>query len=125
MLICSVTVDESEYLIATNIDSVHVQWNGGSLGSENGVMERILHNGSYTSNTLIFNPLLPPHGGGYTCLASINISSINLRKIASDTRNVIVQSKFSNGYKFLVFACEYLLCTHFCTSTTITNLYTN
>ena len=41
----------------------------GVRGSGNGVMERIIHNESYTS---IFNPLLPSHGaraiGSYTCM---------------------------------------------------------
>ena len=89
MLICSVTVDDSEDLIATNIDTILVQWTGGSLGTMNGAVE---HNGSYISNTLIFNPLLPSHGARYTCQAKINISSINLLKRASDTSDVIVQS---------------------------------
>ena len=56
-------------------------------------MERITHNGSYISNVLIFNPLLPSHGARYTCQARINISSVNLLKMTSDTRNIIVQSK--------------------------------
>ena len=94
MLICSVTV--VEHLIAQNNGTVHVEWSGGILGSENGLMEHITHNGSYTSNTLTFNPLLPSHGAMYTCQARINVSSINLLKMACDTRNVIVQSKWSN-----------------------------
>ena len=90
-LICGVRV--VEHLIGQNIDTVYVEWSGGSLGSGNGIMERIIYNGSYTSNTLIFNPLLPSHGARYTCQARINISSINLLKMASDTRNIIVRSK--------------------------------
>ena len=96
VLICSVRV--VDHLIAQAI--VHVEWSGGSLGSENGVMEHIIHNGSYISNTLIFNPLLPSHGARYTCQAEIDISSVNLLKMASDTRNVFVQSKLSNTNTF-------------------------
>ena len=88
-LICGVKV--VEHLIAQTI--VHVEWSGGSLGSGNGIMEHITHNGSYISNTLIFNPLLPSHGARYTCQARINISSVSLLKMASDTGNIIVQSK--------------------------------
>ena len=88
-LICGVRVVEN--LIGQTI--VHVEWSGSSLGSGNCIMERIIYNGSYISNTLIFNPLLPSHGARYTCQARINISSINLLKMASDTRNIIVQSK--------------------------------
>ena len=92
-LICSMTV--VEHLTVQNNGTVHVEWNRGSLGSGNGVMERIMHNGSYTSNMLTFNPLLTSHGARYTCQAEINISSINLLKMASDTRNIMVQSKLS------------------------------
>ena len=93
VLICGVRV--VEHLISQNIDIVHVEWSGGSLGSGNDVMKHIIHNGSYTSNTLIFNPLLPSHGARYTCQARINISSVYLLKMASDIRNIIVQSKLS------------------------------
>ena len=92
-LICGVRV--VEHLIAQNIDIIHVEWSGGSLGSGNGVMEHITHNGSYISNVLIFNPLLPSHGARYTCQARINISSIDLLKMGRDNRNVVVQSKLS------------------------------
>ena len=88
MLICSVIV--VEHLIAQTI--VHVEWSGGSLDSPNIEME---YNGNYT---LIFNPLLPSHGARYTCQAEINISSIELSKMASDNRNIIVQSKLSIIY---------------------------
>ena len=91
-LICGVRV--IEHLIGQSNGTVEVEWNGGSLGIGNGVMEHIIHNGSYTSNTLIFNPLLPSHGARYTCQAEINISSINLLKMASGNSYVIVQSKF-------------------------------
>ena len=94
VLICSVRV--VEHLIAQDI--VHVEWSGGSLGSLNGVVESIIHNGSYTCNTLIFNGLFPSHGARYTCQAEINISSVNLLKMASDYRNVVVESKLSNIY---------------------------
>ena len=89
-LICGVRV--VEHLIAQTI--VHVEWSEGA----NGVEEHVIHNETYTSNTLsmIFNPLLPSHGARYTCQAEINISSINLLKMASDIRNIIVQSKLSN-----------------------------
>ena len=86
VLICGVRV--VEYLIAQTI--VNVEWSGGSLGSPNGVKEHIIHNGTYTSNTLLFNRLLPSHGARYTCQAEINISSINLLKMASDITNIIV-----------------------------------
>ena len=94
VLICSVRV--VEHLIAQTI--VHVKWSGGSLGSPNGVMEHIIYNESYISNTLIFNPLLPSHGARYTCQARINILSVNLLKMSSDTRNIIVQCKLQNIY---------------------------
>ena len=83
VLICSVIV--VEHLIAQTI--VHVEWFGGSLDSQNSEIE---HNGNYT---LTFNPLLPSHGAMYTCQATINISSFDLLKMASDKRNIIVQSK--------------------------------
>ena len=95
VLICGVRV--VEHLIAQNICTVDVEWSGGSLGSQDGIVERIIRNGSYISNKLIFNPLLPSHGARYTCQARINISSVNLLKMASDKRNVIVQSKLSNN----------------------------
>ena len=91
VLTCSVRV--VEHLIAQTI--VNIEWSGGSLGSGNGVKEHIIKNidGSYISNTSLFTPLLPSHGARYTCQAEINISSVNLLKMGSDTRNVIVQSK--------------------------------
>ena len=103
-LICGVRV--VEHLIGQNIDTVHVEWSGGSLSSGNGVMERIIHNGSFISNVLIFSPLLPSHGARYTCQAEINISSINLLKMASDIINITVQSKLSKGYN-IICICEY------------------
>ena len=106
-LICSVRV--ADHLIAKAI--MHVEWSGGSLGSRNGVMEHIIHNGSYISNTLIFNPLLLSHGARYTCQAEIYISSINLLKMASDKRNVFVQSKLSNTntfWKYMNLMCTYI-----------------
>ena len=108
MLVCSVRV--VEHLIAQNIGTIHIEWYGGSLGSGYGVMERIIHNGSYISNTLLFNPLLPSHGARYTCQAEINISSANLLKMASENRNVFVRSKLSNMYTFWI--SVNLMCTY-------------
>ena len=98
-LICGVRV--VEHLIAQTI--VHVEWSEGA----NGVEEPVIHNETYTSNTLslIFNPLLPSHGARYTCQAEINISSINLLKMASDNRNVIVRGMLSTTY--VNFMCIY------------------
>ena len=87
VLTCGVRV--VEHLIAKAI--VHVEWSGGSLGSGNGVVKHI--NGSYISNTLMLNDLFPSHGAMYTCQAEINISSLNLLKMASDNINVIIQCK--------------------------------
>ena len=94
VLICGVRA--VEHLLAQNIGTVQVEWSGGSLGSQGVVLDHIMYNGSYISNALIFNPLLPSHGARYTCQAGINISSINLLKMASDIRNLIVQSKLSS-----------------------------
>ena len=94
VLICGVRVVER--LIAQNISTVQVEWSGGSLSSQDEIMDGIIHNGSYVSKALIFNPLLPSHGARYTCQAEINISSINLLKTASDIQNIIVQCKLSN-----------------------------
>ena len=96
-LICSVRV--VEHLISQkSIDTVHVEWSGASRGSENRLMQSIIRNRSYISNVLTFSPLLPSHGARYTCQARINISSINLLKMASDIQNITVQSKLSKGY---------------------------
>ena len=91
VLTCGVRV--VDHLIAQSI--VNVEWSGGSLSSGNGVMEYNIQNidGSYISNTSLFNPLLPSHGGIYTCQAEINISAVNLLKMARNNTNVIVQSK--------------------------------
>ena len=97
VLICSWRA--VEHLSAASI--VHVELSGGSLGSGNSVME---NNGNYT---LLFNPLLPSHGARYTCQVEINISSVNLLKMASDTRNIIVKSKLSIIY--VNFMCIYNL----------------
>ena len=102
-----------EHLIAQDNSTVHIEWSGGSLGRGNGVMERILHSGTFISSTLLFNPLLPSNGARYTCQAEINISSANLLKMTSDTRNVVVQSKLSKYiyYKFFWISVN-LMCTY-------------
>ena len=103
VLTCGVKV--VDHLIAQTI--VNVEWSGVSLGSGNGVMEHKIKNidGSYISNTSLFNPLLPSHGGIYTCQAEINISAVNLLKMACDTRNVVVQSKLSKYTLRNIFGC--------------------
>ena len=71
-----------------------VQWNGGSVGSGNGVMVGDTnHSGVMSMRTLTFSPLRTSHGSLYTCQADINIPSIDLRKNKSEERDVLVQSK--------------------------------
>ena len=51
------------------------------------------HSGVMSMKTLIFSPLLTSHGAKYTCQGNINIPSISLMKTASNSKDVMVQSK--------------------------------
>ena len=88
-LICTVTT--VDYLVASAV--VTVQWSGDSVG-ESVVTESITNTNGVTSmKTLTFNPLLTSHGAQYTCIAIINISSINVMMTSSNSTNIMVQSK--------------------------------
>ena len=55
-----------------------VQWSGGSVGSENGVMVGdTTHSGVMSMKTLTFSPLCTSHQGDYICQATINTTIIN------------------------------------------------
>ena len=86
-LTCSVRV--VEYLTAQPT----LQWSGGSVDSENMTESDTIHSGVMSMKTLTFSPLLTSHGAKYTCQADINIPSISLMKTASDSRDVMVESK--------------------------------
>ena len=87
-LTCSVSV--VEYLITQPT----VQWSGGSVDSGNGVTESDTTVSGVTSmRTLTFSPLHTSHGAEYTCQADISIASISLMRSASESRDIIVQSK--------------------------------
>ena len=87
-LTCSVSV--VEYLTVQPT----VEWSGGSVDRGNGVTESdTTHSGVMSMKTLTFSPLLTSHGAKYTCQADINIPSISLMKTASNSRDVMVESK--------------------------------
>ena len=55
-----------------------VLWNGGSVGSGNGVMVGdTTHSGVMSMRTLTFSPLCPSHTRVYTCQATINTTFTN------------------------------------------------
>ena len=85
-LICTVTTVDN--LVESAL--VTVQWSGGSVGSDE-VTEDSTTNSEVS--TLTFNHLLTSHGAQYTCQAMINIPSINVIVISSNSTNVMVQSK--------------------------------
>ena len=87
-LTCNVSV--VEYLTVQPT----VEWSGGSVDRGNGVTESdTTHSGVMSMKTLTFSPLLTSHGAKYTCQADINIPSISLMKTASNSRDVMVESK--------------------------------
>ena len=90
MLTCTVRV--VEHLIS--IPSV--EWSGGSVGREDGVVEsNTTHDGVVIVKTLTFNPLHTSHGAQYTCMARINDQSINIVNDGnSDAHNIFVQTEY-------------------------------
>ena len=87
-LTCSVSV--VEYLTVQPT----VEWSGSSVDRGNGVTEsNTTHSGVVSMKTLAFSPLVTSHGAKYTCLADINIPSISMMKTASNSRDVMVESK--------------------------------
>ena len=70
-----------------------VEWNGGSVGRENGVIEsNTTYNRATNKNTMTFSPLHTSHGALYTCTATIIDQSINLTKTGSKDARIYVQS---------------------------------
>ena len=87
MLMCNVKV--VEYLIVEPT----VQWNGGSVGSGNGVMVGdTTHSGVMSMRTLTFSPICTSHQGTYSCQAITNITSIGLMKTKTTGRTISVQN---------------------------------
>ena len=88
MLTCIVTV--TDYLTVEPT----VQWSGGSVGSENGVMVGdTTHSGVMSMRTLTFSPLRTSHTALYICQADINIPPIDLRKDSYIQYILLIESK--------------------------------
>ena len=88
-LTCSVSV--VEYLVTEPI----VQWSGGSVGSEDGVTESATATSGVTSErNVTFSSLRTSHGAQYTCQTEVSISSINLVRTGSRSRDILVQSEW-------------------------------
>ena len=85
-LTCSVTVPEG----LTPRPTVH--WSGGSVGSDEVTESATTVTGATSIRTLTFSPLLTSHGAQYTCQATINIPSIRVLRMTSNSTDVNVQS---------------------------------
>ena len=87
MLTCTVRV--VEHLISVP----SVEWSGGSVGREDGVIEsNTTYNGVTSKKTLTFSPLHISHGALCTCAATIIDQSINLTKNGIKDARIYVQS---------------------------------
>ena len=86
MLTCTVRV--VEHLISVP----SVEWNGGSLGRGDGVIEsNTTQNAVFSTKTLTFNPLHTSHGALYTCMTDIIDQSINLTKNGKKYVRLVVE----------------------------------
>ena len=88
MLTCNVKV--VDYLTVEPT----VQWSGGSVGSENGVMVGdTTHSGVMSMKTLTFSPLRTSHRARYYCEGIINVPMIMLRKTGRNETILQVECK--------------------------------
>ena len=86
MLTCTVRV--VEHLISVP----SVEWSGGSVGREDGVIEsNTTQTAVISTKTLKFSPLHTSHGALYTCMADIKDQSINLTKNGIKDVHIVVQ----------------------------------
>ena len=88
-LICTVTTEEH----LTPSAQLTVQWTGGSVGASGVTQSETATSGITSTRNLTFSSLNTSHGAQYSCEADIMISSINVIKSGSDSRDIMVQSE--------------------------------
>ena len=98
-LTCNATVVEN---LAVRPDIEWLYSNGTTVGGSNITVDTIMMTSNVFTRNLTFNPLRTSDGGRYICNTSINVSSISLKSISSESSlNVTVQSKKQHKSNYL------------------------
>ena len=99
-LTCNATVVEN---LAVRPDIEWLYTNGTAVDGSNITVGTIMMTNNVFTRNLTFNPLRTSDGGQYICNTSINLSSISLKGISSESSlNVTVQSKKQHKSNYLV-----------------------
>ena len=89
LLVCTVRIEEH----LTPSAQLTVQWTGDSVGDSGVTQSETVTSGITSTRNLTFSSLNTSHGATYSCEADITISSINVVKSGSDSRDIMVQSE--------------------------------
>ena len=96
---CNATVVEN---LAVRPDIEWLYSNGTIVDGSNITVSTIVMKNNVFTRNLTFNPLHTSDGGHYICSTSINVSSISLKGISSESSlNLTVQSKKQHNSKHL------------------------
>ena len=99
-LTCNATIVKN---LAVRPDIEWLYSNGTIVGGSNSTLGTIMMTNNVFTRNLTFNPLRTSDGGQYICSTSINVSSISLKGISSESSlNVTVQSKKQHKSNYLV-----------------------